>query len=124
VRSRVGTTLWLFATLLVASWGSAVGFQVHPEPVGVSHGAASVAPEARAAQASLLPRGLPRVLASETDRQKLIPGQGGKSVGLVPEELLLLVVTRRGSTPIPHSDVLWSVLVGAFEPRGPPSLTA
>ena len=124
MRSRVGTALWLFATLLVANWGSAVGLQGRPEPLIISHGASSLTPESRAAQHSVLPRGLPRVLASETDRQKLIPGQGGKSFGIVPEELLLLVVTRTGSTPIPHGDVLWSVLVGAFEPRGPPSLTA
>jgi hypothetical protein len=123
VRSRVGSALWLFATLLVASWGSTGGLQVRPEPLSVHHGAASLTPEAPAAQRSVLPRGLPRVLASETDRQKLIPGQGGKSFGIIPEELVL-VVTRRRSTPIPHSDVLWSVLVGAFEPRGPPSLIA
>ena len=124
MRSRVGTALWLFATLLVGSWGSAVGLQVRPEPLGISHGAAGLASETQAAQRSVVPRGLLQVLASETDRQKLIPGQGGKSFGIVPEELLLLVVTGRGSTPIPHSDALWSVLVGAFEPRGPPSLTA
>jgi hypothetical protein len=120
VRSRVGTTLWLFATLLVASWGSAVGIQVRPESVGVSHGAASLAPEARAAQPSVLPRGLPRVLASETDRQKSIPGQDGKSFGIVPEKFLL-VAKRRASTPILRSDVLWSASFRAFEPRAPPS---
>jgi hypothetical protein len=124
VRSRVGTALWLVATLLIASWSSAVGLQGRAEPLSISHGAASLTPEARAAQRSVLPRGLPQVLTSETDRQKLISGQAGKTFGIASEELLLLVVTRRGATPIPHSDALWSVLVGAFEPRGPPSLTA
>jgi hypothetical protein len=119
VRSRVGTALWLFATLLVASWGSAVGLQVRPEARSVSHGTASLTPEARAAQRSLLLRGL-QVLASETDRQKSIPGQDGKSFGIVPEELVL-VAARRAPSPIPHSHLLWSAPFRAFEPRGPPS---
>jgi hypothetical protein len=124
VRSRLGTALWLFATILVAGWGSAGAFQVRPEALGVSQGAASLAPEARAAQPSVLPRGLPRILASETHRQKAIPGQDGKSFGIVPEGLLLPAVTRRASAPILHSDMLWSALFPAFKPRGPPSLIA
>jgi hypothetical protein len=124
VRSRVGTALWLFATFLVASWDSVVGLQARPEPLSISHGAASLTPEARAAQRSVLPRGLPRVLASETDRQKLIPGQGGKSFGIVAEELLLPVAAPRPSIPILRSGAPWSVPFRAFEPRGPPSLTA
>ena len=124
VRSRVGTTLWLLATILVANWGSAAGFQVRPEPPGVSHGAASLASEARSAQPSVLPRGLPRIAALETHRQKAIRGHDGKSFGIIPEEAPLPLVTHQGFTPILRSDVLWSALVRAFEPRGPPSLIA
>jgi hypothetical protein len=122
VRSRIGIALWLFATILVANWGSAGGFQVRPEPLCVSQGAASLTPEARTAQPSVLPRGLPRVLASETHRQKPIPGQDGKGFGILPEALPPPVVMRGASGPIRHSHVLWSVLVRAFEPRAPPSL--
>jgi hypothetical protein len=124
VRPRVGTALWLFATILVAGWGSAGAFLVRPEALSVSHRAASLTPEARAAQPSVLARGLAGVLTSETDRRKPIPGQDGKSFGIVPEQLLLPAVAPRASTPILHSDVLWSVLVRNFEPRGPPSRIA
>jgi len=119
--SRVGSALWLLATILVACSASAAGFQVRPEPLSVSHGAASVTPEAQPAQPSVLPRGLPRVVASETHRQKAIRGHDGTSFGTIPEEVPLPLVIHRGLTPILRSDVLWSASVRAFEPRGPPS---
>ena len=124
MRSRVGAALWLLATILVANWGSAAGFQVHTEPPGVSHGAASLTAEARFPQPTVVSRGLPRIAALDTHRQKAIRGHGGKSFGIVPEQVLLPPVTHQGVTPILRSDLLWSALVRAFEPRGPPNLTA
>ena len=122
--SRVGTALWLVATILVAFSSSAAGFQVRPEPLSVSPRAASLTPEARPAQPSVLPRGLPRVVASETHRQKAMRGHDGTSFGIIPEEVPLLLVIHQGFTPILRSDALWSASVRAFEPRGPPSLIA
>jgi hypothetical protein len=122
--SRVRSALWLLATILVACSGSAAGFQVRPEPLSVSHRAATHTPEAQAAQPSVLPRGLPRVVASETHRQKAMRGHDGTSFGIIPEEVLLLLVIHQGFTPILRSNVLLSVLVRAFQPRGPPSLIA
>jgi hypothetical protein len=122
VMSRVGTAFWLLATILIAFSGSAAGFQDRPESLSVSPRAASLTSEARPAQPSVLPRGLPRVVASETHRQKAMRGHAGTTFGIIPEEVPLRVVIHQGFTPIVHSDVLWSVLVQAFEPRGPPSL--
>ena len=122
--SRVGSALWLLATILVAWSGSAAGFQVRAEPLSVSHGAASLTPEARPAQPSVLPRGLPRVVASETHRQKAIRGHDGKSFGIIPEEVPLPLVTHHASTPILRSHLLGSAPLRAFEPRGPPRLIA
>jgi hypothetical protein len=119
--SRVGRALWLLATILVACSGSAAGYQVRPEPVSVRHGAASITPEAQPAQPTLLPRGTPRVVASETHRQKAIRGHDGTSFGIIPEEVPLPLVVHQGFRPILRSDVLWSASVRAFEPRGPPS---
>ena len=123
VRSRLGTALWLLATILLAGWDSAGACEARPEALGVSKGAAHLTPQAGAKEPSVLPRGLPRVVASETDRQKLIPGHDGKSFGLIPKEPLLLVAAPQGTAPIPHS-VLCSVRVRNFEPRGPPSRIA
>ena len=119
--SRVGSALWLLATILVACSGSAAGFQVRHEPLSVSHGVASLTPEAQPAQPSVLPRGLPRVVASETHRQKAIRGHDGTTFGIIPEEVPLPLVVHQGFRPILRRDVLWSASVRAFEPRGPPS---
>lgn len=119
--SRVGSALWLLVTILVACSGPAAGFEVRPEPVSVSHGPASLTPEAQPAQPSVLPRGLPRVVASETHRQKAIRGHDGTSFGVIPEEVPLPVVVHQGFTPILRKDVLRTGSVRAFEPRGPPS---
>lgn len=124
VRSRVGTALWLLAAILVAGSGSAAGFQVRPEPAGVSHGAGSLTAEARFARPSVLPRGAPRVVAIETDRQKPIRGHDGKRSGIIPQDPSLPLVIHGACTPILRSHVLWSALVRAFEPRGPPSRIA
>jgi hypothetical protein len=122
--SRVGSALWLLVTILIACSGSAAGFQVRPEPPSVSHGAASLTPKAQPAQPSVLPRGLPSVVASETDRQKATRGHAGTTFGIIPEEVPLRVFIHQGFTPILRSDALWSASVRAFEPRGPPSLIA
>jgi hypothetical protein len=124
VTSRVGTALWLLAILLVIDWGSAGGFQVRSEVPGVSPGTASLTPDARCARPSVLPRGLPRLAALETDRQKAIRGPNAKSFGINPEEMPLPVVAHHASTPIPCSGVLCSAPVRAFEARGPPRLIA
>ena len=113
---------WLFGVILVACWSSAAGLQIPPEPSGIGQSAASRTREARPAQPSVLPSDLPRILASETHRQKLIRGHGGKSFGMVPEGVPLPLVAQRTFAPILRSGVLWSALVRAFEPRGPPSL--
>jgi hypothetical protein len=103
--SRVGTALWLFAIILVADCASAAGFQVRPERSSVSDGAAGLAPEARSAQPSVLPRGLPRVVTSETHRQKAGRGHDGHSIGLIPEEVPLPLVTQDALTPNLRSHV-------------------
>jgi hypothetical protein len=115
-------TAWWFGVLLVACWSSAAGLQVPPEPAGVGHSAASRTREARPAQSAVLPSDLPRTVASETHRQKPIRGHDGKSFGMVPEGVPLPLVAQRTFAPILCSGVLWSALVRAFEPRGPPSL--
>jgi hypothetical protein len=120
--SRFGSALWLLATILIACSGSAAGFEGRPEPVSVSHGPASLTPEARPPQPSVLPRGLPRVVASETHRQKAIRGHDGTSFGIIPGEVPLPVVVHQDFTPILRKDVLRAASNRAFEPRGPPSL--
>jgi hypothetical protein len=115
-------TAWWFGAILVACWSSAAGLQVPPEPSGVGHSAASRTREARPAQSSVLPSDLPRIVASETYCQKPIRGHDGKSFGMVPEGVPLPLVAHGAFAPILHNDVLWSALVRAFEPRGPPNL--
>jgi hypothetical protein len=115
-------TAWWLGVIVVACWSSAAGLKVAPEPSGVGHGTASLAREARPPQPAVLPRDLPRILASETHRQKLIRGHVGKSFGMIPEGAPLPLVAHRAFAPILRSGVLWSALVRAFEPRGPPSL--
>jgi hypothetical protein len=122
--SRVGSALWLLMTILVACSGSAAGFQVHPEPLSVSHGAASLTSKAQPAQPSVLPRCLPRVVASETHRQKASRGHDGTSFGIIPEDAPLPPVAYQGVVPVFRGDVRWSAPVRAFAPRGPPRLIA
>jgi hypothetical protein len=122
--SRVGSALWLFAILFVADWGSAADFQVPLESPSVGHGAAGLTPEARPAQPSVLPRGLPRVVESETHRQKASRGHDGNSFGFIPEEVPLPLITQSAFTPNLRGHVLGSAPVRAFEPRGPPRLIA
>jgi hypothetical protein len=124
--ARVGRSLWLLASILVACCGSAAGSEVRSEPQGVSSGAASLVPEPRSAQPSVLPRGLPRIVALETHRQKPIRGHDGKRFGVMPEELPLPLplAFHHALTPILRSNLLRSGPVRAFEPRGPPSIIA
>jgi hypothetical protein len=96
--------------------------QVRPEPPGVNSGSASLTPQAEA-QPSVLPRGLPRFAEVEAHRQKTTRGHGsgdGKLFGIIPEQVSLSLVSDPAFTPIHRSRVLWSALVRAFEPRGPP----
>ena len=115
---------WWLGVILVACWSSAAGLKVAPEVSGGGHGTASLARDARSTQPAALPRGLPRILASETHRQKLNRGHVGKSFGIVAEGVPLPLVAHRAFAPILCSGVLGSALVRAFEPRGPPSLIA
>jgi hypothetical protein len=124
VRSRIGTILWVLATIVVASWGAATALQVRPEPPGSGHSAPNLAPQAPPAHSSVLPRGIPRVVASEAHRQKPVRGHDGTSFGIIPEEVPLPLVAYQGFAPILRSSAWWSGLVRAFEPRGPPSLIA
>jgi hypothetical protein len=124
VMARVGRSLWLLASILVACCGSAAGSEVRSEPQGVSPGAASLAPATGSARPSMLPRSLPRIVALETHRQKPIRGHDAKSFGVMPEELPLPLAFHRALTPILRSNLLWSGPVRAFEPRGPPSIIA
>jgi hypothetical protein len=122
VMARVGRSLWLLASILVACCGSAAGSEVRSEPQGVSSGAASLVPEPRSAQPSVLPR----IVALETHRQKPIRGHDGKRFGVMPEELPLPLplAFHHALTPILRSNLLRSGPVRAFEPRGPPSIIA
>jgi len=120
VMSRVGTTLWLLAIVLAADWGSAGGFQAPWEARDVSHGVARFASEARFARPAVLPRGVPRIGALETDRQKPVRGHFGKSPGINSEEVPLPLSAHHGSTPTLRAHAPWSAPFRAFEPRGPP----
>jgi hypothetical protein len=122
VMSRARSAFWLLASILVACSGPAPGFQARFDTPSVSHGAARLTSQARSPQPSLLPRGLPSVVASEAQRQKATRGHARTTSGIVPEEVPLRALVHQGLTPILHRDVRWTASVRAFEPRGPPSL--
>lgn len=120
--ARGRTASWLLGLVLAVCWSSAAGLQVAPGPSGIRHGAASSTREAQLPQTYALVRELPRILASETNREKPNRGHDRKRFGFVSEAAPQPPGARPEAAPILSSDVLWSASFPAFEPRGPPSL--
>ena len=119
--ARGRTAWWLLGVFLAVCCGSAAGLQVSPGP-SVGHGSASSTRAAQLPQPYALAREVPRIIVSETNREKPNRGHDRKRFGLVSDTAPQPLVARREAAPILRADMPWSAPLRAFEPRGPPSL--
>jgi hypothetical protein len=119
--ARARTALWLLGFVLAACWGSVTGFEVLPGSSGQGRGAATSTREAQSPLPYALARELPRIVASETQRQRPLRGPDGKRFWITPDGVPQSPVARREAAPALSSDVPRSAPFQAFAPRGPPS---